>query len=155
LDTSSSTPSLTYSAYRIETADVPAAWPEARPFIETVLSASTATGELYLEDIYVRLLMGETGPLKASLWVIRRGDGRAVGAAVTQFVTYERRTVLQIPYLSGRDFSDWAYLIRDVQEYAMEIGADAIELLARDGFGKALDAFGIKKMWTMFRIPVA
>ena len=98
--------------------------------------------------------MGDTGPLKASLWIIRRSDGRVVGATVTQIVTYERRTVVQIPYLSGRDFSEWVHLIRSVQDYALGIGADAIELLARDGFGKALDAFGIKKMWTMFRIPV-
>lgn len=154
MDTSLSIHNLRYEAERIETTDVPMAWPDARPFIESALASRTATGECYLEDIYVRLLMGDTGPLKASLWIVRRTDGRIFGAAVTQIVTYGRRTVVQIPYLSGRDFSDWAHLIRDVQEYAMEIGADAIELLARDGFGKALDAFGIKKMWTMFRIPV-
>ncbi len=154
MDTSLSTHNLRYEAERIETAGVPAAWPHLRPFIESALTSRTATGECYLEDIYVRLLMGDTGPLKASLWVIRRADGLIVGAAVTQIVTYERRTVVQIPYLSGRDFSDWAHLIRDLQDYALGIGADAIELLARDGFGKALDAYGIRKMWTMFRIPV-
>lgn len=133
-------------------AEVHGLWPVARPFIKRAHSSRYSTGDAFLEDIYARLLLGDAGPLQATLWIAFEGD-EALGAMVTHVVRYERSTVLQIPYLAGREFDRWVNLISVVAADARRRGCSEIEILSREGFGPVLADYGCEKKWTMFRMP--
>lgn len=122
-------------------------WAVARPFIDRAHKSRCATGDCFLEDIYGRVMTGQW-----SLWVAFHGR-EPVGAMIACDVQYERGAVVQIPYLAGDDFADWVHLIDDVAADACRRGFPEIELLARDGFGKALSEYGIEKKWSLFRMP--
>lgn len=136
---------------RVPTHEVHDAWAIARPFIMRAHNARCATGDAFLEDIYARVLLGDSGPLRAALWIAYCGT-EAVGAMVTQEVRYERGSVVQIPYLAGDDFGSWVHLLDDVLAHSARRGFSEIELLARDGFGQVLAEYGAEKKWTLFRI---
>ena len=130
------------------------AWAIARPFVLRAHNSRCATGDAFLEDIYARVLLGDSGPLRAALWLAYCGT-EAVGAMITQEVRYERGSVMQIPYLAGDSFEDWVHLLNDVLADAARRGLPEVELLAREGFGPVLADYGAEKKWTLFRLKVA
>ena len=140
-----------YSAVRVPPHEVHDAWAIARPFILRAHNSRVATGDAFLEDIYARVLLGDSGPLRAALWIAYCGT-EPVGAMVTQEVRYERGAVVQIPYLAGDQFDRWVHLLDDVLVDSARRGFSEIELLARDGFGPVLSDYGAEKKWTLFRL---
>ena len=140
-----------YTAVRVPAHEVHDAWAIARPFVLRAHNSRCATGDAFLEDIYARVLLGDSGPLRAALWLAYCGT-EAVGAMITQEVRYERGSVMQIPYLAGDSFEDWVHLLNDVLADAARRGLPEVELLAREGFGPVLADYGAEKKWTLFRL---
>ena len=140
-----------FSAVRVPAHEVHDAWAIARPFVLRAHNSRCATGDAFLEDIYARVLLGDSGPLRAALWLAYCGT-EAVGAMITQEVRYERGSVMQIPYLAGDSFEDWVHLLNDVLADAARRGLPEVELLAREGFGPVLADYGAEKKWTLFRL---
>lgn len=140
------TPPDPYKAVKVPLNEVHGAWALARPFIVRARECRVATGESYLEDVYVKLILG-----KAVLW-LAYCEADVVGAWITQDVAYERGAVVQIPYMAGDGAEDWIHLLEDVLADAARRGFAEIELLSREGFGKALADYGCEKKWTLFRL---
>lgn len=139
--------SSTYRAAKVPTAGVYDAWPLAREHIARAVDSKVSTGEVLLEDVYLRLVAG-----KSDLWLIYAGQS-PVAAFVTQVVQYEREPVLLVPYVGGSGAWDWARLIEDVRAEARAKGCRQVELLAREGWARVFADMGLRRHWTMFRLP--
>lgn len=138
--------SSTCRAVKVPPERVREAWDKAREHIRRAVEGKTATGEVYLEDVYVRLLTGA-----ADLWLIYAGDS-VVAAFVTQVVVYERTPVLLVPYVGGDDLDGWDHLIEDVMAEARSKGCRQVELLARKGWARVFSHLNPREHWTMYRI---
>lgn len=139
--------SSTHRADKIPSTGVYEAWPQARDYIQMALDCNIATGDVKIEDIYLRLVAGG-----ADLWIIRT-SGFPVAAFITQVAVYERTRVLLVPYIGGRGAAFWIHLLEDVKAEARAKNCQKVELLARRGWKKLFeDQPGFKEHWTMFRI---
>lgn len=138
--------SATCRALKIPTAQAAEAWGKAREHIRRAVEGKTATGEVFLEDVYVRVLSGGS-----DLWLIYKG-AEVVAAFITQVVVYGREPVLLVPYVGGDDLSAWGHLIEDVMAEARAKDCRQVELLARRGWEKVFSHLSPREHWTMYRI---
>jgi hypothetical protein len=81
---------------------------------------------------------------RALLWVVT--DGRRIAAAlVTQLARTERRKVCVIVACGGADMRLWLHLIGGIEQHARDEGCDAIRVIGRLGWARALRTYRIKR----------
>lgn len=75
------------------------------------------------------------------LWAVH--DGEILATMVTQIVVYPRLKALRVLTLSGEGMDEWLDIVLDtLQGYGKEKGANVIEMIGREGWGKRLKKEG-------------
>lgn len=124
---------MTNGPYRIvgvTSDDLDVVWHVAGP----MLNKATKFGDSYaIDDIYAKIKDRDY-----QLWLVCT-DTEAVAAVTTQIVIYPKSKVLAVPWIGGKDFKEWADVLRaTLYPYAREYGCKDLELYARKGFERIL-----------------
>ena len=116
----------------------PFAWNEVRHYLEPAIERSD--GRWTMEHLCAAVLMGST-----QLWVAF-DDQRSWGCVTTEITSYPAKKVLSMHFLGGEQFGSWYNLmLEQLTAYAIDMGCESIEGVARFGFWKFLKADGFKK----------
>lgn len=110
-------------------------WPDIASWIAGVVDRSD--GRWSIEMIATSFLTGDW-----QLWVV--WDGEAVAAVVaTELYTYNSTgmKLARVVMTTGQHAAKWAHLISEIEAWAVEQGADKIELMARKGWVKHMPAY--------------
>ena len=122
---------------------VPYIWDFVAKHIQKAIAVSN--GEMWLEDVYVRLL-----DQRMFLFVAKQNH-IIRGAAVCEVIKYPRKLVIRVVYLGGDTgglFKEWRWKLHEtLKTWAAQIGADSIESFTRPGMAKMLLAGGYRQTY--------
>lgn len=121
--------------------DIDKVWPLVRGTLEPVVEK---TPDYTMPDIHVGLL---TGLMK--LWISYEETGKVRGVSVVELRHYHERTVCFILFAAGGDLSDWDLGSSCIEQWAMEVGAEAIQAHARKGVVRRFAAAGYRPISTV------
>lgn len=107
-------------------------WPSVYPLLK-----NTADTHLDVDDVYYRLENGDW-----TLW-ISKVEGIIVSAAVTSFIHYPKYTAFRIILCAGSG-TNWADATEYLEEVAKHNGCEALEVLGRKGWERALRSRGFE-----------
>lgn len=117
----------------VGTQDVPFAWQEVGPWVDR--AATRSRGKYTGADILAALL-----DARAQLWVW--STPTAFGVLVTQIEQYPRNKCCWIRVATGSNAAEWAQAaVARIEQFAREVGCDAMELIARPGWEKFLPSY--------------
>ena len=78
------------------------------------------------------------------LWVISR-NRLTIGAVTTMLVNYDRKRVVRVVTLGGKDFDQWVQQGLDyLKAWGIEAGCTDIEVCVRQGFERKLTQLGFQ-----------
>jgi hypothetical protein len=108
------------------------AWPFAAPLLAKALARDD--DRIALDDLRASCESGD-----CQLFLIGQVRPALILAAlVTEWQQYPHRLVLRVIYCGGVDLDRWLHLIRDLERWGAERGADVIEVMGRAGWGRVL-----------------
>lgn len=128
----------------IDSEDVTIIWPMVRETLESVISRSS---DYTLHDIHVGLL---TGQMK--LWVSyeKRLEGNKVRSlAVVELRQEANRCVCFILFAAGGTLEDWEIGSECIEDWAVQLGASAIQAHTRPGVIRRFTNSGYKPVATV------
>ena len=125
----------------VESDNVYKIWDKCSKYIE--LGNDKSQEELSLEDIKELCEKQEM-----QLWVIFDDNEKIYGAGTTQVIDYPNKTVCRIVTLGGVEFKKWKHTLKTIEEWAIEMKCEAIEMFCRRGFKKELD-YEYKEIYTV------
>ena len=112
-------------------------WPIVSGFIEPALS-----DEIEIQDVYHKLMDEKMALLSISI------KGEIKGACVLEDVDYPQKQALRVVALGGRDMRSWLKpLVKFLDKWAKDTGADRIEQMGRQGWVKILPEFGYRERY--------
>jgi len=123
-------------------------WPKVRPHLARV--AERTAGRYEVEDILQAILY--EGYL---LWAVLDDDNEITGAAVTSFVQYPRRQLLNMIFLGGDNGPAWKdEMLSTLRRWAADNHCDGLEGAGRLGWAGIFKDDGYKMLWQTFELPL-
>jgi hypothetical protein len=117
-------------------------WTFAEPFVKSALEHNF--GEATADDI-----KEACKARRMQLWVVSR-NRITIGAATTMLVKYDRKAVVRVVTLAGKDFQEWVgAAVEFIKGWALEAGADSVEVNGRHGFEKLLKGYGFRSSYVV------
>ena len=120
----------------IKPEDVSGIWVDVCPILSrAVLRENDITPEFILDCLINK---------KMQLW-LGHEDYKIVYAGITQIVNYQTgRKSAQITYLAGERMDEWTDHIKVIEDWALYIGCDRLEIIGRKGFAKMHKDYRVK-----------
>ena len=116
--------------WRIPEDSVDALWPMLEPLLE---KATNRTPKVNTESILYEASVGV-----CQLWVFYdRNESEILAAFATHICMYpsDYKTI-KILCLGGKELKKWKHLISGIEDWALEEGCSAVEIVGRPGWGK-------------------
>lgn len=125
----------------INPGDIDKVWPRVRETLEPVVEL---TPDFTLPDLHVGLI---TGLMK--LWISYDEQGEVRSSAVVELRHQYNRTVCFILCAAGGDLNDWDLGSACIEDWARQVGADAIQAYTRQGVVRRYEKAGYKTVSTV------
>ena len=118
----------------VPSARIDAVWPTVEEFFEK--------GAPYWEE-YCSLptIMDSLRAGRCSLWLAMKG-GEVQLTGLTEFTTYPKQKVLRITWIAGKGLKYFMPLYAVIERWAMQQGANRVEVLGRLGWLRLLEPEG-------------
>lgn len=124
--------------------DVTIVWPLVQDALEEVVSQST---DYVLQDVYVGLM---TGQMKLWISYEEEPEGNRVRSfAVVELRQETNRIVCFILFAAGGTLEDWELGSECIEDWAMQLGATAVQAHTRPGVVKRFKDSGYKPVATV------
>ena len=129
-------------------------WPfeDVARYGKELTAAFKKLAERFPNDMTVKSLFDLVSTGRHQLWLIL--DGEEFKSFVTTEIKvndYTGHKSVHLINLAGEGGADLVPLIADIEKWALEEGAQSIEPVCRDGFGRALQKLGYRKDVSLFR----
>lgn len=108
----------------------------------------TGQGESSPVDICRKALNNQ-----AQIWVIQDEEG-IKNVTVTEILQYSQHKTLHIITTTGDGWKEYKEEHKELEKYAKDIGAVAIEMWGRKGWLRKLEPMGYKEAYTVMRMEI-
>lgn len=112
-----------------------------RPKLEVFLQQFTNNGQITTDDLAEQIMQRTR-----QCWVVADEDIRAV--VLTQLDT-DRTKTFRITHLAGVGLREWDHLFPQLEEWARSQGSTRLEALARRGYERVGERYGLKSTHVM------
>lgn len=116
---------------------VPDWWPMVRDMVEDACKYSN--GKYSVGDVLNFILQK-----RMQMWVAMKGH-EVCAIGISELVNYPQLRVCRMLCATGDDMALWAKLIDEIEAWALQVGAQAMEVMARPGWERVLKKFGYEK----------
>lgn len=113
-------------------------WSHVAPFIER--SIIKGNDDQSLRGIYEKILTGIY-----QLWIISDKGGKFIGTCVTRIAIRGNTKRIVIVQCAGIDFRKWEHLLKEMLDWAKQLGCTYMEVCGRPGWEKLLTKYGLKR----------
>jgi hypothetical protein len=139
---------MSYKVTAVSREHVRNIWKHAKPWLQPAVEMSG--GRWTIDYILAALVLGEQ-----TLWVVLDDDGKIVGAATTELVSYPEITSIAVHFLGGENFEDfWHDLFIAMRDLGISRGCKMIECNARFGFWKWFKKEGMHKTSAFYELRI-
>lgn len=116
---------------------VPDWWPVVRDLVEDACKHSD--GKYAVADVLDLLLQK-----RMQIWVAMKNH-EACAIGISELVEFPQIRLCRILAATGDDMAMWNGLIEEIENWAIQVGAQGMELITRPGWERVLKKFGYEK----------
>jgi hypothetical protein len=110
-----------------------------------------SNGEFNATSIYEKVSQG-----MMEAWVVSDEDYNIMAVLVTEFITYPLRSMVRVVLCGGDSLEKWVDIfLNKLDEYALNLGANGIEVVGRKGWERVLKNKGYEYTYTALSKEVA